>query len=342
MNHSSNLDFKKLSLQSYRIPLIVFVVFMGFGIIFDLALNAYLQLSLIFIFVNIILAISLNLVNGYTGQFSLGHAGFMAIGAYTSAYLSTKFAPLPGFGGILSFFIYAILGGCLSAIFGWVVGLPSLRLKGDYLAIVTLGFSEIIRVMVLNTEVLGGARGMYGIPGPTDIVIGGVTISRFLSYYFISASWVIITFFYTWRLVNSTHGRAFKSVREDEIATESIGINSTQVKVKAFVLSSFFAGVAGAIFAHNLNYLNPATFSFVMSINVVIMVVLGGMGSMTGPILAAVLVTILPEALRPLQELTGKDLRMVVYSLILVVLMLVRPQGLMGQSEIWDLWKKKK
>jgi branched-chain amino acid transport system permease protein len=339
---SLNLDFKKLSLQSYKIPLVSFVVLLVCGIIFDFALNAYLQLSLIYVFVNIILAMSLNLVNGYTGQFSLGHAGFMAVGAYTSAYLSMKIAPIEGIGSILSFFIYSILAGCMSAAFGWIVGLPSLRLKGDYLAIVTLGFGEIIRVMVLNTEALGGARGMYGIPGTSDIVLGGFTLSRFLSYYFISSVWVIIAFFFIWRLVNSTHGRTFKSVREDEIATESIGIDTTKVKVKAFVISSFFAGVAGSLFAHYSNYLNPATFSFIMSINVVIMVVLGGMGSMTGPILAAVLVTVLPEALRPLQELTGKDLRMVVYSLILVVLMLVRPQGLMGHNEIWNLWRKKK
>jgi branched-chain amino acid transport system permease protein len=341
-NNSADLAFRKQSMQSYRLPLMSFAVLMVAGVIFDFALNAYLQLSLIYIFVNVILAMSLNLVNGYTGQFSLGHAGFMAIGAYTSAYLSMKIAPMAGLSSIFSFILYSIAGGIMSAGFGWVVGLPSLRLKGDYLAIVTLGFGEIIRVMVLNTEALGGARGMYGIPGTSDIILGGLTLSRFFGYYFISSVWVIIAFFYIWRLVNSTHGRAFKSVREDEIATESIGIDTTQIKVKAFVISSFFAGVAGSLFAHYSNYLNPATFSFVMSINVVIMVVLGGMGSMTGPILAAVLVTILPEALRPLQELTGKDLRMVVYSLTLVVLMLVRPQGLMGQNEVWNMWRKKK
>jgi branched-chain amino acid transport system permease protein len=285
---------------------------------------------------------SLNLVNGYTGQFSLGHAGFMAIGAYTSAYLSLKLPPMAGLGSIFSFLIYSLVAGAMSAAFGWFVGLPSLRLKGDYLAIVTLGFGEIIRVMVLNTEALGGARGMYGIAGASDIVLGGLTLSRFLNFYLVSSLWVVITFFYIWRLINSTHGRAFKSVREDEIATESIGIDTTRVKVRAFVISSFFAGIAGSLFAHYSNYLNPATFSFLMSINVVIMVVLGGMGSMTGPIVAAALVTVLPEALRPLQEITGKDLRMVIYSLILVLLMLIRPQGLMGQKEIWQLWRKKK
>lgn len=342
LSQNKAFDFKKMSLQSYRTPVLSLIVLLVFGLIFDFALNAYLQLSLIYIFVNIILAISLNLVNGYTGQFSLGHAGFMAIGAYTSAYLSMKFAPFAGFAGILSFLIYSMVGGIVSAAFGWFVGLPSLRLKGDYLAIVTLGFGEIIRVVVLNTEVLGAARGMYGIPGANEFIVGGLTISRFLSFYLVCSIWVVITFFYIWRLINSTHGRAFKSVREDEIATESIGIDTTKVKVRAFVISSFFAGVAGSLFAHYSNYLNPATFSFLMSINVVIMVVLGGMGSMTGPMLAAVLVTVLPEALRPLQELTGKDLRMVIYSLILVLLMLIRPQGLLGQKEIWHLWGKKK
>lgn len=332
--------FSKMTLNNYKIPFIAFLILFCVGIVCDFALNAYLQLTLVYVLVNIILAMSLNLVNGYTGQFSLGHAGFMAIGAYTSAFLSMKFPPISGVGALFSFVIYATFAGTLSAFFGWLVGLPSLRLKGDYLAIVTLGFGEIIRVVVLNTEVLGGARGLYGIAGMQEEVLFGFTLSRFITFFSMACIWVLITFFVIWRLVQSTHGRAFKSVREDEIAASAIGIDTTKVKVRAFVISSFFAGVAGSLFAHYSNYLNPATFSFIMSINVVIMVVLGGMGSMTGPILAATIVTILPEALRPLQELTGKDLRMVVYSLILILLMLVRPQGLLGRKEVWNFWKK--
>jgi branched-chain amino acid transport system permease protein len=280
-----------------------------------------------------ILAMSLNLVNGYTGQFSLGHAGFMAVGAYFSAYLSTQMPLLPQPFEIFSFMFFAILGGLLAAAAGFIVGLPSLRLKGDYLAIVTLGFGEIIRVVLQSTQAVGGARGMFGIPGPSE--------PKFISSYVHASLWVLITFFVIWRLVKSTHGRAFLSVREDEIAAEAMGINTTRTKVLAFVLSSFFAGVAGSIFAHFTNYLNPSSFSFTRSVDSVIMVVLGGMGSMSGAVLAAIFITVMPEILRPLQELTGVDLRMVIYALSLILLMILRPKGLFGSKEITDYVRKK-
>lgn len=327
--------------RSFKAPLITLIVLSLIGLVLDVGFNAYIQLLVVYTLANMLMAMSLNLVNGYTGQFSLGHAGFMAVGAYSSAYLSTQWLPLEGLGMYLSMFVYAIVGGTMAAVAGYLVGLPSLRLKGDYLAIVTLGFGEIIRVAVLNSEALGGARGMYGIPGPTEMQVGGATLSRFWVGYSHASFWALICFFVIWRLIKSSHGRGFLSVREDEIAAEAMGINTTKVKVRAFVISSFFAGVAGSIFAHYSNYLNPATFSFIMSINAVIMVVLGGMGSMTGPIIAAAIVTVLPEALRPLQDLTGKDLRMVIYSLILILLMLLRPQGLLGHREIFELWTKK-
>jgi branched-chain amino acid transport system permease protein len=325
-----------------KAPIISFLVLLGVGLIAENTLNGYIQLSIIYVLVNIIMAMSLNLVNGYTGQFSLGHAGFAAVGAYTSAYLSMHWAPFDGVYSIFSFFIYALIAGGVAALAGYLVGLPSLRLKGDYLAIVTLGFAEIIRVVVLNTEVLGGARGLFGIPGPKEVLLGSVSLSKFIMGFTQASSWVIVCFFVIWRLIQSSFGRTFLSVREDEIAAQAMGIDTTNTKVRAFVLSSFFAGVAGSIFAHYTNYLNPSSFSFLMSINAVIMVVLGGMGSMTGPILAAVIVTALPEVLRPLQEITGKDLRMVVYSLTLILLMLLRPQGLLGQREIFDFFKRKK
>lgn len=324
-----------------RLPLIVFAILSVLGLAIDQGFNAYIQRTFDLVLVNIILAMSLNLVNGYTGQFSLGHAGFMAIGAYTSAFLSTKLpAPEPMFLHLLYFVFYSAVSGLLAAFAGWLVGQPSLRLKGDYLAIVTLGFGEIIRVIILNNNALGGARGFFGIPGPSPISIGDFSLNPFYSFYLIAILWVLICFFAIIRLVHSTHGRAFMSIREDEIAADSLGINTTQVKVRAFVLSSFFAGVGGALFAHCSNFIAPSSFSMLMSINVVIMVVLGGMGSMTGPILAAVIITVLPEALRPLQEFTGQDYRMIIYSLILIILMLVRPQGLLGHGEIWDLWRK--
>jgi branched-chain amino acid transport system permease protein len=322
-------------------PLISFIILALVGLVVDQVFNPYIQQTLDLVLVNIILAMSLNLVNGYTGQFSLGHAGFMAIGAYTSAYFSTRF-PAPE--GVLLHLLYFICLGVVSGIFaaiaGWLVGQPSLRLKGDYLAIVTLGFGEIIRVVILNSEALGGARGFFGIPSPRALSFGSFSLNPFYSFYLVAIIWVLICFFVIYRSIHSTHGRAFMSVREDEIASDSLGINTTQVKVKAFVLSSFFAGVAGSLFAHCYNFIAPSTFSMLMSINVVIMVVLGGMGSMTGPILAAVLISILPEALRPLQELTGQDYRMIIYSLILIVLMLVRPQGLLGHKEVWNLWSR--
>lgn len=323
-------------MKSLKTPLLVFAVcwIIGWGI--DFGLNAFFQLMLIYTMINMLLAMSLNLVNGYTGQFSLGHAGFMATGAYVSAFMSTLFPVAPGGLQIVSFFIYAIAGGLVAAFAGFLVGLPSLRLKGDYLAIVTLGFGEIIRVVLLNMQAVGGARGMYGIPGPTDWDLGGFVVSKFIIGYSSALLWVLICFFTIWRLIRSSHGRAFLSVREDEVAAEAMGINTTQAKVRAFVLSSFFAGVAGSVFAHYANYLNPSSFSFMRSVDAVIMVVLGGMGSLTGSLLAAVFITLIPEVLRPLQEITGVDLRMVIYAASLVLLMILRPKGLFGTSEITD------
>lgn len=307
----------------------VFVIAAAFAVgLASMGLNAYIQQILFYIAINIMLATSLNLVNGFCGQFSLGHAGFMAVGAYSGAMLSLKFAPFPESMAILNFPIYVVAGGLAAAVAGFLVGMPSLRLRGDYLAIVTLGFGEIIRVSVLNTEAVGGARGLYSIPGNTDFA---ACVHVYL--------WAGATVLLLWRLVHSSYGRAFMSVREDEIAAECMGINTTSIKVKAFIISSFFAGAAGALFAQTTNSLNPATFTFVKSVDVVIMVVLGGMGSLSGSIVGAILVTILPEALRPLQQYTGGvDLRMVIYSLALILLMILRPQGLFGARE-WVQFK---
>lgn len=313
-------------------PLVGMFAMLSLGVGLDNMTNAYTQLIVLYIYINIILALSLNLVNGFTGQFSLGHAGFMGIGAYVSAYLSTQYG-----NAFINFPLYAIAGGLAAAFAGYLVGLPSLRLRGDYLAIVTLGFSEIIRVIFLNTEAIGGARGMIGIPRPP--AVGG--FSEFMSSYFWAAFWVVVTFIVHWRLVRSTHGRGFLSIREDEIAAEAMGINTTQTKVRAFVISSFFAGIAGSLFAHAVQYLNPASFAFTKSVDVIIMVVLGGMGSLTGSVVAAVIVTILPEwVLRPLQEYTRIDLRMVIYSAMLILFMIMRPQGIFGTREITSFFKR--
>lgn len=293
-------------------------------------INAYYFGIVIYVGINIVLAVSLNLVNGFTGQFSMGHAGFMAVGGYTSAFLTTTLKSLYPtlFEHALSsqaVFVGALLAGALVASFaGYLVGLPSLRLKGDYLAIVTLGFGEIIRVFILNIDTIGGARGMPGIP----------TLSSFGWVY----TFALITIYVIKRLVSSPMGREFLSVREDEIASEAMGVNTTQAKVRAFVIGSFFAGIGGGLFAHYLSYLNPGTFDFNKSFDIIIMVVLGGMGSISGSILAAGFLTVLREVLRSLQEITQIDFRMIIYSLILILMMILKPNGMFGAKEIWDFF----
>jgi branched-chain amino acid transport system permease protein len=266
--------------------------------------------------INIILAVSLNLVNGYTGQFSLGHAGFMAVGAYLSAAVTMLLGPklLGADGGTPwqqgALFLGALVAGGLSAaVAGLLVGLPSLRLRGDYHANVTLGFGEIIRVIFQNFDPLGGALGLNGIPAYTTIF------------------WVLafgaVTVFVVFCLVHSTYGRGFIATHDDEIAAEAIGLDTTRYKIVAFVVGAFFAGVAGGLYGHFKQTISPAGFDFTKSIEIVVMVILGGMGNTVGVILAAVLLTLLPEVLRPVAEY-----RMILYSLLLIVLMLVRPQGL--------------
>lgn len=312
--------------------LIVLAVALILSLFSNYGLNSYKQQILFFIAVNVMLSVSLNLVNGFCGQFSLGHAGFMAIGAYTSALLSLTWHPFgQGALTILNFPLYVTGGGLLAAVAGGFVGLPSLRLRGDYLAIVTLGFGEIIRVVLLNLDFVGGARGLSGIPGSTDFA---ASMHIFL--------WAGGTVLLVSHLVRSHYGRAFLSVREDEIAAECMGVNTTAVKVRAFVISSFFAGAAGGLFAHTANFLNPASFQFLKSVDVVIMVVLGGMGSVTGSVVGAILVTILPESLRGLQSITGVDLRMVIYSLTLILLMIWRPGGLFGERELSFFWSRRR
>ena len=261
----------------------------------------------------ITLAASLNLINGFTGQFSLGHAGFMAVGAYTSALLTTNLAPRLGLApGVIAWGIFPLslaAGGLIAAVAGIAVGAPSLRLKGDYLAIVTLGFGEIIKVLLQNLEFAGGARGLFGIPSHTNL--------------FWTFGAAAVTVYVVWALVNSTYGRGFLAVADDEIAAEAMGLNTTRYKITAFVVGSFFAGVAGGLYAHLKGYLNPTGFDFNKSIEIVVMVILGGMGRHVGVVIAAIVLTVLSEGLRRFG-----DYRMIVYSVLLVTLMLTRPQGL--------------
>ncbi|HEU4523346.1 MAG TPA: branched-chain amino acid ABC transporter permease, partial [Thermoanaerobaculia bacterium] len=291
--------------------------------------------------INIILAVSLNVINGHAGQFSLGHAGFMAVGAYSAAFLTFYyFGPLVfrmaegpnrwlAQNGLLLMAVVA--GGLASAAAGYIVGLPSLRLRGDYLAIVTLGFGEIIRVVILNIDAIGAARGMSGIP----------PWSSFFWVFFFA----ILTIVIARRLVRSSVGRAFLAIREDQIAAEAMGVDTTKYKVKAFMIGSCLAGMAGALFAHYTPaYLNPTMFTFIKSFEVVAMVVLGGLGSISGAVLAAVLLTFLPEGLREVKDYIpgGRDPRMVIYALMLIILMLTRPQGLLGRRELWEVLARRK
>jgi len=307
-------------------------------VILDVALGSFLspyQLQVVVLCgINIVLAVSLNLINGFTGQFSIGHAGFMALGAYGSAMFSLHVGsgwvtrlqaaglPLP-IAAAPALLMALLLGGLLAALAGYLVGLPSLRLRGDYLAIVTLGFGEIIRVLILNIDVIGGARGLPGIPNWANVFWVGVGVAAVLAL--------------SRNLAHSTHGRALFAIRDDEVAAEALGVDTTSYKVLAFVLGAFFAGVAGGLFAHFLSYLNPNSFTFIKSIEVIAMVVLGGMGSISGSVLAAVLLTLLPEVLRPV-----KEYRMVLYSVMLIVLMITRPQGLLGTRELSFAWLRRR
>lgn len=272
--------------------------------------------------ISVVLASSLNLINGFTGQFSLGHAGFMAVGAYTSAMITTTLGPKFGWSQLgLQWVLFPaslLVGGLLSALAGLAVGAPSLRLKGDYLAIVTLGFGEIIKVVLQNVEAVGGARGLVAVPGHTNL--------------FWTFGTAALTVYVVWALMNSTYGRGFLAVADDEVAAEAMGLNTTRYKIIAFAVGSFFAGIAGGLYAHLKGYLNPTGFDFNKSIEIVIMVILGGMGKHVGVIVAAVVLTAVQEPLRQLG-----DWRMILYALILILLMILRPQGLF----VWPLWTKK-
>ncbi|WP_208300380.1 branched-chain amino acid ABC transporter permease [Prosthecobacter fusiformis] len=274
------------------------------------AFNRYYLGITIDIGINIILAVSLNLINGHTGQFSLGHAGFMAVGGYSAAKFTLVCAQMvPESLHPLLFLVALILGGLLAAVAGLLVGVPSLRLRGDYLAIVTLGFGEIIRVIVQNMESVGAASGLKGIPKDTT-----------LGWTFALAA---VTIYVVASLVNSTYGRGFIAVSDDEVAASSMGINPVRYKVTAFVIGAFFAGIAGGLYAHHKQFLSPTGFDFFKSIDIVVMVILGGMGRTVGVIMAAILLTILPEFLREFA-----DYRMIIYSLLIITLMIARPQGL--------------
>ena len=304
---------RKRDLTMFVVGLVVYGILQGMmsaGMI-----GSFWQLNLILIGINVIMSVSLNLINGYTGQFSLGHAGFMAVGAYVGVVCTSNFG-LP--------LIAALLAGAAAAgLLGFMIGLPTLRLRGDYLAIATLGLGEIIRIVIMNIEYVGGAAGFKGIKHLTD----------FTWVFFV----MLFTLFFIKNFVNSTHGRACIAIRENEIAAEAMGVNTTKYKVMAFTIGAAFAGVAGGLFAHQFYLISPNSFTFLASFNYLIMVVLGGMGSITGSIAGAFVVTFISAALAAWPEF-----RMIIYALALILLMFYRPQGLFGYMEITNLKPIKK
>ncbi|MFN0280090.1 MAG: branched-chain amino acid ABC transporter permease [Pyrinomonadaceae bacterium] len=334
-------------LKSFLVAVVVIGVFyvlnamMSSAGFFGIGIDDYQARLFAFIGINIILATSLNLINGFTGQFSIGHAGFMAVGAYASAFFTVTYGK--AIEGSLAFIgetvassivllIAIVIGAIVAALMGLIVGIPSLRLKGDYLAIVTLGFAEIIRIVILNIDAVGGATG-YQVPGYANFlwiaVFGVITV-------------VVIH-----NIVKSDMGRALISIREDELAAEAMGVNTTRYKVTSFVIGSAFAGVAGVLFAHYNKFLSTNDFQFIKSFEIIIMIVIGGMGSMTGAILGAIIVTLLPELLRQLPDIQigstvfkFADLRLVIFALILILTMILRPQGILGTSEIGGFLKR--
>jgi branched-chain amino acid transport system permease protein len=299
----------------------------GLSAFLEGVLIEYVQRIILLAGINAILAVSLNLINGTTGQFSIGHAGFMAIGAYGAAFVGVQLAPL--FEGLfgagmladaLSFNLALVIGALAAGFCGLCVGLPSLRLKGDYLAIVTLGFGEIIRIVFNNASFLGSATGYFG-----DSPAGLPTYTNLFWVYL----WVALVVITAWNVTFSQTGRSLAAIREDEIAAEAMATPTTRLKILAFSLSAAGAGVAGGLFAHMQSGIRPEDFRFDKSIDMIVMIIVGGLGSVSGAVLGGVFVAVSLELMRDLHEY-----RLVLYALLLIVIMLVRPEGLLGSREL--------
>lgn len=302
-------------------------------------INAYIQITILFVGVNIILSTSLNLVNGYMGEFSVGHAGFMAVGAYVTSLLnvwlfssSQLFGPsaLPPSSAVFLFPVTLLIGGLAAAVTGLLVAVPSFRTRGDYLAIITLAVNYIVKSSIENIQAIGGARGFMGMRNVVTSMQDVVNVPWVMIWTFI---FVGLTVWVLWHFVSSTYGKGIVAVRDDEVSAEIMGVNTRHMKVVAFMLSSGLAGVAGGLFAHILGYINPGTFTIMKSTEVLVMVYLGGMGSLTGSVLSAVGFTLILEFLRPLQVA-----KWVVVPLLLILLMLFRPTGIMGHKELTDVF----
>lgn len=306
-------DNKKRKLATY--------VFLVLGALLPLILanNTYALRTSVLVLIYIVLALSLNFVLGFAGQLSMGHSAFYAVGAYTTAILTVTYH--------VPFWIALLCSAIVSAIFGLLLGIPTLRLKGDYLAITTIGFSEILRLVLINwASFTRGPAGIPGIPSPT---IFGYTISTNTGYYYILYILALLTIFISYRLLNSRLGRGLIAVKDDEVAAEAMGINPTFLKILAFVLAAAIAGLVGGIFASFIHYVNPDNFTYMESVVILTMVVLGGVGSIPGIIVGATVLTILPEALRSISTY-----RYAIYGILLILMMIVRPQGIISMSSL--------
>ena len=311
LNYFNKLNIRNYSLTFIFLIALYFVLYFSFDSSDPFNYTGGIYISVL---ISIIFSVSLNVAVGLMGQLSLGHAGFIAIGGYTGAIVSKALSTynLPP---ILQLLIATAAGGILAGIFGFLVGGSTLRLRGDYLAIITLAFGEIIKYVIQNMDFLGGATGLKSIP----------SINTFSNVYFITVISVVIMTM----IMTSRKGRQVLSIRENEIAAENIGININKVKLYGFTLSAFFAGVGGSLFAHNIGTLTPDKFGFIFSIEILVMVVFGGLGSITGAVLSAILLTLLNEQLRQVSQY-----RYLVYAIILIVLMIFRPDGVFGKKEL--------
>ena len=291
-------QFKKVGISFIGTILLYFIL--TFLISSGIISNYWLGIIII-AGINIILASSLNLATGYLGQLTLGHAGFMSVGAYVSALCSIHLE--------LPFIASLLMGAIIAAIIGVIIGIPTLRLKGDYLCIITLAFNEIIRVIMVNLSITNGSKGLVGIPRSTNFAI-----------VFFSAA---VTVFVIYSIVKSRHGRAIISIREDETASELSGIPTTYYKILAFAISAFFAGLAGGLYAHYITVISPKVFDYNKSVEILVIVVLGGMGNWKGSIIAAIVMTILPEYLRAFSQY-----RMLLYAAILIIAMILKEKNI--------------
>lgn len=304
-------------------------------------INAYIQIVIMYIGINIMLTTSLNLVNGYMGEFSCGHAGFMAVGAYVTSILNVWFFTSGNLFGdallrpslsVMLFPVTLLIGGLCAALVGLLVAIPSFKTRGDYLAIITLAVNYIIKSAIENIQVIGGARGFMGMRKVVNAMVETVSLPWVMIWILVFTGLTVVVLH---RFVSSTFGKGVVAVRDDEIAAEIMSVNTQRMKLIAFMLSSGLAGIAGGLFAHVLGYINPGSFTILKSTEIMVMVYLGGMGSLGGSVMSAVLFTVLMEFLRPLQVL-----KWVLIPLLLIVLMMFRPEGIMGHRELTDVFPR--